>query len=273
MASKTINEAAKRACVVRVAAARKAGQNIVPGEAKRLNVSVQAIRNWCRDAGVDLKGEVAPPAPAASVGAASAPAAVPAGPGPEPAPTAADDLADAHKIAGTAAPAGPTPSGPITPAEVQKAYVEASAEDKEFVVGTLEDFKQMAVGTLGPMFFKIPAEDPDLVKISRFGPMTRNVLRANAGIIAPDMRATIARGWDIVLAAICMDGAYTVAALMELKKKRAPKEDEAEEERPRAERKPAPEPAAPAADTCPGAVWKPDGTVPPPPPPGSVVTR
>lgn len=276
MASKTISEEAKRACVIRVAAARKGGKNIVPGEAKRLNVSVQAIRNWCREAGVDLKGEVAPPSPAAAAGSSPAGTAAPSPAAPAPASTAAEDLADAHKIAGTDAPAAPAAAGPVTAAEVQKAYVEASAEDKEFVVGTLEDFKKMAVGMVGPMVFKIPQEHPGLQKIAAFGPMTRNILRANAGIIAPDMRATIARGWDIVLAAVAMDLTFTTGALMDIKKSLKPKREEEEtEERPaRAARReePAEEPA-PAAAPAGGGIWKPGDGVPPPPPPGSVVTR
>jgi hypothetical protein len=202
-----------------------AGKSTCSREASQLGVTPQAVRGWVRamrpkepppqDPQEPEKASLdQPPGDAPPTVGASAPGG--------------DPLARARAAAGIAAP-GSGSSG-LPPPEALRAAEEA---DKQLVVQTAIDAKR-GVLTFAATKAGLPADDPDLVKISGLTPLLATALQANASWIAPIIREKLQGKFALVIA-VAIDGVLTLAALKEILKARGlvkekPKKDEPPEE-------------------------------------------
>jgi hypothetical protein len=198
-----------------------AGKSTCSREAAQLGVTPQAVRGWVRAMRPPPPPvqETTEPAPAPEV----APGPTPAAPG---APAGDDPLVRARSAAGLP-PAGS--GGGLPPPEALRAAEEA---DKQLVVQTAIDAKR-GVLTFAATKAGLPADDPDLVKISGLTPLLASALQANASWIAPIIREKL-QGKFALMVAVAIDGVLTLAALKEILKARGlvkekPKRDEPEE--------------------------------------------
>jgi hypothetical protein len=181
-----------------------AGRSTPTKEALKYNVTPQAVEQWVKayekkKSPSLLGGEAAPP----SDGAVT----------PSPAAGAPPVKADGALEAALAAAGVERPAALPAAPSIGQDIAEARAEDEKFCLEALGGAKQTIGNLACAFYFNLPSSDPKVEALTRLGPVATEAIKANASLIAPDLRKHLSMGWGAVGLALGIDAVLSFVAL------------------------------------------------------------